>query len=632
MATTNFVNGTVIEPSWLNDVDAAVYETLPAIPIDLADTSNTADGDALIGVKRTETGTVSTTLHDWIQDQVINVASDFGADPSGVADSTSAIQAAINTGAKAIFIPTGTYKVTAPITVSQSTAMPRIFGAGKGASILQASGTFNAVFEVGSVSAQSLRGTFQDLQINCNGAIVQYCIYGNRIEEFDFVGVAAWFARSANICTSSFSYVNTFDRCDIAYGYGDGIRFSADLSLGANNANTVCNSLILDNAGHGIRAVTGSGIRIYKNTIEQNDKSGILLGSLSGVSIKGNYFEQNGNSGIVFTSPSLTVKADIVLSGSATETSMSNAFPCAGAEIVGNNTAPGASMTSFVWDAGANDLFVGPNFCDSTNAIPCVGQHYDPQYKGTNLTITGCSTFTTPLTLTGASSAVNNTNAAYVRVKNPSQSSGLVRNLALSDMNQWSVLSGGSANTYRRSATSTRRKFNGCDVWEIASTASGTSDIYGFQIDAAAYPELNGKTMWHGVWVYITDSNCYAVPFNSVQSFNNNPTTINTWVMLAVSFTWPSSGTLSFGIYKTGSNTGSVFFSSPMLGLIGAAHDELIAANPPSRTWKGGAAPTAGTWDAGDRVERLPPAVGSPKAWACTVSGTPGTWVSEGNL
>jgi len=43
------------------------------------------------------------------------------------------------------------------------------------------------------------------------------------------------------------------------------------------------------------------------------------------------------------------------------------------------------------------------------------------------------------------------------------------------------------------------------------------------------------------------------------------------------------------------------------------------------------AAPTVGSWSVGDRAIRIP-AVGSPKAWSCTVAGSPGTWVSEGNL
>jgi hypothetical protein len=44
------------------------------------------------------------------------------------------------------------------------------------------------------------------------------------------------------------------------------------------------------------------------------------------------------------------------------------------------------------------------------------------------------------------------------------------------------------------------------------------------------------------------------------------------------------------------------------------------------------AAPTTGTWQVGDRVFNSVPVVGQPKGWLCTVAGTPGTWVSEGNL
>jgi len=37
-------------------------------------------------------------------------------------------------------------------------------------------------------------------------------------------------------------------------------------------------------------------------------------------------------------------------------------------------------------------------------------------------------------------------------------------------------------------------------------------------------------------------------------------------------------------------------------------------------------------WLVGDRAVNTVPAAGQPKAWICTVAGTPGTWVSEGNL
>lgn len=45
-----------------------------------------------------------------------------------------------------------------------------------------------------------------------------------------------------------------------------------------------------------------------------------------------------------------------------------------------------------------------------------------------------------------------------------------------------------------------------------------------------------------------------------------------------------------------------------------------------------GAVPATGTWAVGDYCKNSAPAVGQPKGWYCTVAGTPGTWVSEGNL
>ena len=51
-----------------------------------------------------------------------------------------------------------------------------------------------------------------------------------------------------------------------------------------------------------------------------------------------------------------------------------------------------------------------------------------------------------------------------------------------------------------------------------------------------------------------------------------------------------------------------------------------------SLIWQTTSVPTVGSWAVGDRSQNSAPAVGSPKAWACTVTGNPGTWVSEGNL
>ena len=46
----------------------------------------------------------------------------------------------------------------------------------------------------------------------------------------------------------------------------------------------------------------------------------------------------------------------------------------------------------------------------------------------------------------------------------------------------------------------------------------------------------------------------------------------------------------------------------------------------------GAASPTTGEHALGDRIFNSAPAVGKPKSWVCVAAGTPGTWISEGNL
>lgn len=89
---------------------------------DLADTSDVLKGDALIGGKRTATGAVAFTLHDYNENRGLNVKTDFGAKGDGVTDDTAAIQAAIdyatasNKGDR-IFFPAGVYKTTSTLTI-----------------------------------------------------------------------------------------------------------------------------------------------------------------------------------------------------------------------------------------------------------------------------------------------------------------------------------------------------------------------------------------------------------------------------------------------------------------------------------------------------------------------------------
>jgi hypothetical protein len=80
----------------------------------------------------------------------------------------------------------------------------------------------------------------------------------------------------------------------------------------------------------------------------------------------------------------------------------------------------------------------------------------------------------------------------------------------------------------------------------------------------------------------------------------------------------PFTGQMSFGGIFTDTVTGSLVHPKILFG----------TTNPQTNPGDYGNI----KWCKGSRVMNASPAVGSPKGWICTVSGQPGTWVSEGNL
>lgn len=79
--------------------------------------------------------------------------------------------------------------------------------------------------------------------------------------------------------------------------------------------------------------------------------------------------------------------------------------------------------------------------------------------------------------------------------------------------------------------------------------------------------------------------------------------------------------------------TGIAYLSDSLVGTptAGTLSQNTSAWISETRTTTG-AAPASGTWAKGDKCDNANPAVGNPKGWICTVAGTPGTWVSTGNL
>lgn len=119
MADTTFINGTVIEPAWLNDVNDAVYTSLPAVSTDLANFASAVKGAGLVGFRPSlnyAAATIGQALRQriWsITDYPFNAVGDDATD--NYAAITAAQTALAAAGGGTLLIPRGTFRINTAI-------------------------------------------------------------------------------------------------------------------------------------------------------------------------------------------------------------------------------------------------------------------------------------------------------------------------------------------------------------------------------------------------------------------------------------------------------------------------------------------------------------------------------------
>lgn len=152
-----FTGGTVLTAAQLNSALAAKVAS---------SSLSASSGAGLVGFLQNGTGAVSRTVASRLQDTV-NVK-DFGAACNGTTDDSTAIQAALNSGASGVFVPQGTC-VAANLTMP-STAGFVLYGAGSG-SVLKQAGGVNPLIKWNQASIFYQQGYIRDLAFDgTNGA------------------------------------------------------------------------------------------------------------------------------------------------------------------------------------------------------------------------------------------------------------------------------------------------------------------------------------------------------------------------------------------------------------------------------------------------------------------------------
>jgi hypothetical protein len=127
--------------------------------------------------------------------------------------------------------------------------------------------------------------------------------------------------------------------------------------------------------------------------------------------------------------------------------------------------------------------------------------------------------------------------------------------------------------------------------------------------------------------ISISGSDTYSSTISNVEIINNsliaNSGTINTTSILA-------SGTGTTLTNVVANNNFVVNAQNIVLGT--QANQVIFTPATQNKTIWVSTSPNSGTWIVGDVAFNSIPSLGQPKGWICTVAGTPGTWVSTGNL
>jgi hypothetical protein len=371
----------------------------------LANTASAAAGDALIGVKRTETGAQATTLHLWIQRSKMRLT-DFGAVADGATDDTTAwgnALAAVTTyGGGEIELPIGTTCITAKQTLPENLTLT---GQGKEASIIKVN--------AGVVGFEAVYATHTDVNrlnlvmrnLGFTGAVTALgAVKLDLVDYFDFENVSfkgfqaagAYGARLVQAWRGGFRLCHWED-ID-AYG----VLMETSGGVGCNQTWIEKSEIIGNNEVAFIGALLrGQNVTVYKTDITGagNGLHGLVLEGTEGCTIERCYIERwtgqavKANSG---TANSRTLIHRNVIN--------SVAVPCmdfdhAGVNsilVVTENRFPDMGVGQTCVDVGTTTGFIEhDNDPDASNMTDT----YTPSNKGGaqesntfTATLTGCTT------------------------------------------------------------------------------------------------------------------------------------------------------------------------------------------------------------------------------------------------
>ena len=320
-----------------------------------------------------------------ISGAVANVL-DFGADPSGSTDSTSAIQAAIDSCATTdrtegipntpvsnqVHIPAGTYLVSASLNV---TSYLNITGAGRQTTFIKSSITngtavFNIQYSTSGLSQNYNR--ISDFTINGQGNNTQgiYVAFANRFE-LSSVQVMKCANRALYLQGGVINTINNFYSWDCG-----SLTESAVLLYGASpafgpNATTFMGGEVYASPNIGMHVQECVSLNVCGMTFQANEGNAILVTNGLQIQIDGCYFEVNKDDIKLLNTVSCSVTNNLFALPKAGYTAFIVLNKMTNGEIYGNEFQVGKNAIGQTTEIGSllfDQSHVGNNF--GTQPLP----------------------------------------------------------------------------------------------------------------------------------------------------------------------------------------------------------------------------------------------------------------------
>ena len=564
------------------------------------------------------TGATSRTVQSKLRDAI--TPQDFGAAGDGIADDTIPLQNWANR-AGLLFMPAGTYKITAAVSLLSNTKMVAANGA-----VVQTATTNISLFTATSRSGIQIFGvkfkaTASGASAYVGGVKLTSCT-DSHISDCVFEGMQ-WAGVLLDGCS----------RCIVRGNYFTGwlgtVQDAADVCI--YNDCALCE--VVDNqcfggGQHGVlvqdpyAGLLPKKCVVSGNRIGQHTGYGIAV-YLTGISGTGDTYNQIVNNYI----------ENIEGSYSTNRSSGSGIYVVGnwtgGTQVIGNNIYNCCVQTL---DRTLAPAGIGISNIPSTVTKPVVA----------NNTITGMTQGDGILVVSSPGGAVVANNV--IRIPSTNNSTGVGGATLLGSGLRFEASSGvesiGNHVTVLGNGNAFLQYANGVASSDIAVTGGYFESASGATLNVIQNGGFTTSNfIVSGVRAKNTGSSNYAFSIGSVVGgvLTNNIGYAPSFEALRISACTQvrvSGGSYTSGatpaVSTTGTCTGSFIDQTVYWGISPGAMSN--SGTGVAVTWRSSAVPASGTWAVGDTTEQSVPAVGSPKRWRCTVAGTSGTWVSEGNL